>query len=932
MIPTRPAPSGDVVGFCRLWCCYGALFRRHNTCGKGQLFRFASRPTYLRGRPPSPLRFRSAFGAPFGRIRAKAEARLPVPRAQAPSAQLEAATRQVPCGLGALLGLSAEDNSPVKNTRPRALHASVGTNVLRTSLHGYLVKAKLSTLAQLRWASDGARRKANWFVRFFGRVPFDGYQGVPVVGPRRRTFRPRMLDQRTRTPKGEARKPLRGTKARKARRASLASPKFLRATTDAFKTTRALGCGLAEFSELRRASLNNKRTFMQHTRVTSLAGVNPRLAELLFLWLAFPWASTSFGKGVALRARGQLFTEGRGLLYCCFAGVLFVVGFAGRRQGLARIALKLWAGQFPVLRGVLRGQFPVLRGVLRGLGKALRAPVLRGQFPADWPFCAHMMNGRKAFQRKIAVIGRLKGQVPRKNRCYKVHSSQNKSGANNFLCRSCWAFPETSQKKSGAGGPQLFYNPLGTWPFKRPSFFSEANDEVYHSNGFLYHRCANSGASCVKCKQEELRSFPVASNKSAAVPPKAHITGVAFIFFHLVPRPPAGHKFLRRITAGAEKPTPIHTNKYAKQNHGIGYHNPPLTLGARYRKPFGKVQLRSPHNLAQGSPAGALQGWAPPNYLEPFFVGLFEAAGLITYGNTKNGHLLRPRFQMNLKLNSENEAMVELIRFYIGGIRSRKSKKGNDILWVAVSQKHCCRVLKIFDKYPLLTTSKICQYDSLKKCMSNPIAWCDPLEYRYTRYDKQQQMVEYYKQNFNIPQYFGPWLSGFIEAKGRFKSTNRCLSLSLSHNDWYILNAIKTYFQSHHKLEYRRPKGRRTCALAWQKVCFGPKGLPRTDANGGPMVRVALQGQKVLTFLRAPKDVSPPHVKKDVRQLDPLKKKASPVRRNSAQYRLSICGKPPIDHIIKHFENNPLLGYKKVSYDQLLSETTANKTSWPLPA
>eukprot|EP00210_Caulerpa_lentillifera_P009473 g9033.t1 len=336
MIPTRPAPSGDVVGFCRLWCCYGALFRRHNTCGKGQLFRFASRPTYLRGRPPSPLRFRSAFGAPFGRIRAKAEARLPVPRAQAPSAQLEAATRQVPCGLGALLGLSAEDNSPVKNTRPRALHASVGTNVLRTSLHGYLVKAKLSTLA-LR-ATDGARRKANWFVRFFGRVPFDGYQGVPVVGPRRRTFRPRMLDQRTRTPKGEARKPLRGTKARKARRASLAwpglaSPKFLRATTDAFKTTRALGCGLAEFSELRRASLNNKRTFMQHTRVTSLAGVNPRLAELLFLWLAFPWASTSFGKGVALRARGQLFTEGRGLLYCCFAGVLFVVGFAGRRQG-----------------------------------------------------------------------------------------------------------------------------------------------------------------------------------------------------------------------------------------------------------------------------------------------------------------------------------------------------------------------------------------------------------------------------------------------------------------------------------------------------------------------------------------------------------------------------------------------------------------------
>ncbi len=235
------------------------------------------------------------------------------------------------------------------------------------------------------------------------------------------------------------------------------------------------------------------------------------------------------------------------------------------------------------------------------------------------------------------------------------------------------------------------------------------------------------------------------------------------------------------------------------------------------------------------------------DYVECFFVGLFEGDGTISFGRTKGkgGDWSYPRFQINLKSNPENEYMLELIRSHLGGLTYRQSrKKGNDqIMWVAVSLKHCNHLLKIFDKYPFLTSRKRCQYDYLKQCMSNR-AWSYHLQTRDLKYQKQQQIVEDYKQNFMIPRYFGPWLSGFIEAEGCFRSTHRFSVYIGQNDDWYLLNAIKTYFRSHHKLG----------------------------------------------------------VHKDLRS-------------QATQYRLSMTGKPTIENIIKHFENHPLLGSKKVSYD-----------------
>ena len=215
---------------------------------------------------------------------------------------------------------------------------------------------------------------------------------------------------------------------------------------------------------------------------------------------------------------------------------------------------------------------------------------------------------------------------------------------------------------------------------------------------------------------------------------------------------------------------------------------------------------------------------------------------------TRGGKWSYGRFQISLKALPENEVMLKRISYLVGGsLNYDKSikNKHTKIVWVALSQKSVHLILKIFEKYPLLTSRKICQLHHFKQCMSNR-AWSYHLETRDSRYDKQQQIVEYYNQKFIIPDYFGPWLSGFFEAEGSFRSTHG-LSVYTGQNDWYILNAIKAYFHSHHKLGTHKDN--------W------------------------------------------------------------PGRRPGPQYRLSMSGKPTIDRIIKHFENNPLLGYKKVSYD-----------------
>lgn len=214
------------------------------------------------------------------------------------------------------------------------------------------------------------------------------------------------------------------------------------------------------------------------------------------------------------------------------------------------------------------------------------------------------------------------------------------------------------------------------------------------------------------------------------------------------------------------------------------------------------------------------------SYLEPFFVGLLEGDGTITIGRTKGGNLSYGIFQIKVKYNTENHAMLALIAQHIGGnVSYDKRKKGNDqIRWVASSQACVKRILDIFETYPLLSSRKIHQCAHLKAVMQDR-SWEYHLESRDSKYDGIQQLIDHQKDHFVIPDYFAPWLSGFFEAEGCFRCKHGHSVVICQNDDWYLLNAIKVFFGSTHKLS--RHKDDRTASIHYRVSISGKPVLER---------------------------------------------------------------------------------------------------------
>jgi hypothetical protein len=115
-------------------------------------------------------------------------------------------------------------------------------------------------------------------------------------------------------------------------------------------------------------------------------------------------------------------------------------------------------------------------------------------------------------------------------------------------------------------------------------------------------------------------------------------------------------------------------------------------------------------------------------------------------------------------------------------------------------------IIKIYDTYPPLTSSKICQLAFLKTCLSETSVQTYLLN-RKLKYGKQLTIIES-NINFNLPSYFKGWLSGFIEAEGCFsirKSNNHSFSIG-QNDDIYLIDAIKQYFEVSNKIRnpYRK--------------------------------------------------------------------------------------------------------------------------------
>jgi hypothetical protein len=145
--------------------------------------------------------------------------------------------------------------------------------------------------------------------------------------------------------------------------------------------------------------------------------------------------------------------------------------------------------------------------------------------------------------------------------------------------------------------------------------------------------------------------------------------------------------------------------------------------------------------------------------------------------------------------------MLIKIAEVIGG-SVRIAGKGKDVIWVVNKKETIQEILKICDKYPPLTSKKICQLEFLKTCLlKDSIDWY--LSNRDLKYDNQPAILNsdpfgMEGNSFALPNYFKGWLSGFIEAEGCFsirKNNNHSFSIG-QNDDLYLLNAIKQFLGS----------------------------------------------------------------------------------------------------------------------------------------
>jgi hypothetical protein len=178
------------------------------------------------------------------------------------------------------------------------------------------------------------------------------------------------------------------------------------------------------------------------------------------------------------------------------------------------------------------------------------------------------------------------------------------------------------------------------------------------------------------------------------------------------------------------------------------------------------------------------------DYIKKFWVGLMDGDGSIQVNHWREKYL-QYRLIIKLKYDTLNYDMLILIANSIGGnVRIIKQ----EVIWVVNKKEDIEKIIKIFEKYPLLTSKKICQLEFLKTCLTkNCMNYY--LNYRNNKYDNQPELL---KVSFEIPNYFKEWLSGFIEAEGCFslRKTNSH-SFSIGQNDdKYLIEAIKLYFEA----------------------------------------------------------------------------------------------------------------------------------------
>ena len=186
-------------------------------------------------------------------------------------------------------------------------------------------------------------------------------------------------------------------------------------------------------------------------------------------------------------------------------------------------------------------------------------------------------------------------------------------------------------------------------------------------------------------------------------------------------------------------------------------------------------------------------------YVRQFWVGLLEGDGTINV-TTPGANHIRVRMAISLKNLRENAVMLILIQEVLGGT-VKIERKAQYVTWIAISKDLIQSLIKLLEKYPLLTTRKQCQLKFAIKCQDNNTR-SFLVENREFMYLDQDNLLNYNNNNFLLPPYFSSWLSGFIEAEGNFRflqDKRRNMQISGRFNigqnfEHYIIKAIRDYF------------------------------------------------------------------------------------------------------------------------------------------
>ncbi len=190
------------------------------------------------------------------------------------------------------------------------------------------------------------------------------------------------------------------------------------------------------------------------------------------------------------------------------------------------------------------------------------------------------------------------------------------------------------------------------------------------------------------------------------------------------------------------------------------------------------------------------------NYIENFWVGLMDGDGSIQVNHWRKKNL-QYRLVIKLKYTVKNLDMLNLIAKTIGG---QVNQTPEWVVWVENYKSKIILLLKIFKKFPPLTTRLRCQILFMEDCMlHNDVKLY--LKIRKDKYLIAEKFLTWKPEEFVILPYFKEWLSGFIEAEGCFclrKNGNHSFSISQKINSDLLL-AIKIYLRTSVRVRHVKP-------------------------------------------------------------------------------------------------------------------------------